>query len=74
MINEDLNLLDNGRFEIHYDQSLAKLSTSDVKIKRKYKDRLDNKMEKIFDNSNILAFGFQETVQKMENTNDVDVR
>ena len=76
MINEDLKLLDNGGFEIHYDQGLAKLSNSDVKMKRKYKDRLDNNRKKIFENSDILAhaFSFQEAVQKMPNRTDVDVR
>ena len=76
MINEDLHMLDNGGYKIHLDQALAKLSNSDVKMRRKYKDRLDYNREKIFENSNILAyaFGFQEAVQKMENRNDVNVR
>ena len=50
MINKNLSELDNGGYEIHYDQAPAKLSNSDVKVGRKYKDRLDNNREKFFYN------------------------
>ena len=49
-MNKDLAGLDNGEYEIHYDQPPTKLSNSDVKVGRKYKDRLDNNREKFFYN------------------------
>ena len=48
MMNKDLAGLDNGGYEIHYDQPPAKLSNSDIKVGRKCKDRLDNNSEKLF--------------------------
>ena len=50
MMNKGLAGLDIGGYEIHYDQPLAKLITSDVKVGRKYKDRLHNNREKFFYN------------------------
>ena len=45
MMNKGLAGPDIGGYEIHYDQPLAKLITSDVKVGRKYKDRLENNRE-----------------------------
>jgi hypothetical protein len=76
MINKDLAELDNGGYEIHYDQPPAKLNSSDVKVGRKYKDRLDNNRMKFFYSYNILAHAlrFQQAVQNMANRKDEDVR
>ena len=76
MMNKDLAELDNGGYEVHYDQPPDKLSTSDVKVGRKYKDRFDNNRKKVFQNSNILAHAlrFQQAVQNMKNRKDQDVR
>ena len=76
MMNKDMGELDNGGYGIHYDQPPAKLSTSDVKVGRRYKDRLDNNREKYFYNYDILAHAlrFQEAVKNMENRKDQDVR
>ena len=76
MVNKALAKLDNGGYEVHYDQPPAKLSTSDVKLDQKDTDRLDNNRVKIFYNYSSMAhiFRFQEAVQKMQNRKEVDVR
>ena len=76
MINKALAELDNGGYEIQYDQPTAKLSTSDVKVGQNYTDRLDNNRMKIFWSYDVMAhtLRFQQAVQKMKNRKEVDVR
>eukprot|EP00091_Calanus_sinicus_P002795 TRINITY_DN12907_c0_g1_i2.p1 TRINITY_DN12907_c0_g1~~TRINITY_DN12907_c0_g1_i2.p1 ORF type:complete len:323 (-),score=81.32 TRINITY_DN12907_c0_g1_i2:48-992(-) len=76
MINKALAELDNGGYEIQYDQPPVKLNTSDVKVGIKYKDRLDNNRRKIFCSYDIMAhtLRFQEAARKMPNINDVNIR
>jgi len=75
-VNRDLSRLDNGGYKVVNENPPTKLSTSDVTMKKKYKDRIDSNTVKIFDKNDIFAqgFSFQEAVEELSNRNDVDVR
>jgi len=75
-LNNDLSFLDNGGYEVVSEKPAIKLSASNVKLKQKYKDRLDSNIVKLFDKSDIFSYGFsfQEAVEELPDRNDVDVR
>ena len=68
--------MDNGGYEVVSEKPPIKLSASDVKLKNRYKDRLDYNISKIFDKSDLFSYGFsfQEAVEELPDRNDVDVR
>ena len=67
MANEKLRMLDNGGFKVKFNGRIQRLESSDVKIKKTYKDRLDGNKTRKFRQSNIFghSFTFQEAVQNM---------
>ena len=67
LANEKLRMLDNGGFKVKFNGRIQRLESSDVKIKKTYKDRLDGNKTRKFRQNNIFghSFTFQEAVQNM---------
>ena len=75
-VNELLGTLDNGGFEIQYEEVIEKLGKSEIRLKDTYIDRLDGNQTKQADDFHIYShtFTFQESVQQLSNRNSVDIR
>ena len=67
LANEKLRMLDNGGYKVKFNGSIQRLESSDVKIKKTYKDRIDGNKTRILRQNNIFghSFTFQEAVQNM---------
>ena len=77
-LNKYLARLDNGGFEVVFNDTVTKLNKSDITFGPTYKDRKDNDTIKKYDESSFESqtFSFQEAVEKLpENIKDkVNIR
>jgi len=74
--NDKLSDLDDGGFNVYYEENMVKLKNSDIVLGDTYVDRLENNVTKKRDPNNIhsYTFTFQEAVEKLPDRFAVDIR